>query len=172
LNAPERREKIIKILKDNSKPVSGSSLAEQLGVSRQLIVQDIALLRAAGEDIFATPQGYVLSAAVKRKSRRVVAAQHDEDGMAAELYTIVSLGGKVIDVVVEHPLYGEMRGLLMLSNRQEVDDFLAQYRVSGAQLLSSLTKGVHLHTIEADTEERIMFIVEALREKGYLLNQM
>lgn len=171
MDAIERRAEIIKILSKNNRPISGGKLAEALGVSRQVIVQDITIIRAAGEDIFATPQGYVLTETIKRKPRRVLAAQHDMAGMAAELNTIVSMGGKVIDVVVEHPLYGEIKGMMMLSNLQEVAEFLAQYQRSGARLLSSLTKGVHLHTIEADTEEELEGIVDALKNLGFLLSQ-
>jgi len=169
MDAIGRREQILKILRNNTKPQSGSHLAELMKVSRQVIVQDIALLRAAGEEIFATPQGYVLTTAVKRRLRRVIAAQHNSAGLADELETIVSLGGKVIDVVVEHPFYGEMRGLLMLSTKQEVADFMSKYQESGAELLSSLTKGVHLHTIEAEHEATLGKITEALGENGYLL---
>lgn len=168
----ERREQILKILKNRHKPLSGSHLAEELGVSRQVIVQDIAVLRAGGEEIFATPQGYVLTTVVKRKPRRVLATQHDSVGMVVELETIVSLGGKVIDVIVEHPFYGEIRGLLMLSNKQEIADFLSKYSDSGAELLLALTKGAHLHTVEADSEEVLTRIAVALREKGYLLGQV
>lgn len=172
MEALERREQILKILRNRNKPLSGSHLAEQLGVSRQVIVQDIAVLRAGGEEIFATPQGYVLTTAMKRRPRRVLAAQHDAVGMAAELETIVKLGGKVIDVIVEHPIYGEIRGLLMLSSQQELTEFLAKYHDSGAELLSALTKGVHLHTVEADSEEILAGITVALKEKGYLLSQV
>ncbi|MFY9173985.1 MAG: transcription repressor NadR [Peptococcia bacterium] len=171
MDTTERRTKILKILSSESQPITGSKLAEILDVSRQVIVQDIAILRAAGEKIIATPQGYILSAVIARKPRRVLAAEHDAQGMPLELNTIVDLGGKVIDVIVEHPLYGEIRGLMMLSNQQEVEEFLAQYRHSEASLLSSLTKGVHLHTIEADTEEKLDEITEALRGKGLLLSQ-
>ena len=172
MEAAERREQILKILRNKHKPVSGSSMADELGVSRQVIVQDIALLRAAGEEIFATPQGYVFSTSLKRRYRCVLAAQHDTGGMAEELEMVVELGGKIIDVVVEHPLYGEIRGLMMLSNREEVAEFLAKFQSSGAELLSSLTKGVHLHTIEADSEEALVKIIEALRRKGFLLSQL
>lgn len=172
MEAMERRAQILKILRNNHKPLSGSHLAAELKVSRQVIVQDIAILRAGGEEIFATPQGYVLTTSVKRKPRQVLAAQHDAVGMVAELETIINLGGKVIDVVVEHPLYGEIRGLLMLSNQQELAEFLAKSSDCGAELLSALTKGVHLHTVEADTEEALARIVVALREKGYLLSQV
>lgn len=172
MDATARRDQILKILSTKSEPLTGSRLAEMLAVSRQVVVQDIAILRAAGEEIFATPQGYLLSAIIMRKPRRVLAAQHDAQGMSDELYTIVNLGGKVIDVVVEHPLYGEIRGMMMLSNQHEVEGFLVQYRHSGAELLSSLTKGVHLHTIEADTEEKLIEITDALRGKGLLLSQV
>jgi len=171
MEAAERREQILKILRNSHKPQSGSHLAEKLKVSRQVIVQDIAILRAGGAEILATPQGYLLTTALQRKIRRVLAAQHDADRTAEELETIVELGGKVLDVVVEHPLYGEIRGLLMLSDLQEVNEFVARYKESGAELLLTLTKGVHLHTIEAESEEVLERIAEALKKKGFLLSQ-
>lgn len=172
MDANERREQILKILWKSSNPQSGSHLAELLKVSRQVIVQDIALLRAAGENIFATPQGYVLAMAVKKKPRRVMAAQHEPAGLQDELETIVSMGGQVIDVVIEHALYGELRGLLMLSNKQDITDFVAKYQKSGSGLLLTLTNGVHLHTVEADSEAVLEDIEEALRKKGFLVSQV
>ena len=60
LNAKERRQAILEQLKRAEKPVSATALARQYGVSRQIIVGDVALLRAGGEPISATPRGYVL----------------------------------------------------------------------------------------------------------------
>lgn len=171
MDSNERRERIVKILRDQHKPLSGSRLADDLGVSRQAIVQDIAVLRAAGQEIMATPQGYVMLSTQKNRPRRVFATQHDADRIADELNTIVSKGGRIIDVVVEHPLYGEIRGLLMLSSLKDITEYLAQYKESGAEPLSALTKGVHLHTVEAEDEGILDQVAEALEKKGYLLSQ-
>ena len=91
MNAAERRTKISHLLAGADKPVSATVLAAQCGVSRQIIVGDVALLRAGGADIAATPRGYVLprdSAALLR----TVACVHDREGMARELEIIVDHG--------------------------------------------------------------------------------
>ena len=107
MHAEERRETILKLLRQSAQPVSASTLAGQLSVSRQIIVGDIALLRAGGADILATPRGYCLQNAAAAGLTRRVAVRHDEAGMEAELNTMVDNGCTVVDVIVEHPLYGE-----------------------------------------------------------------
>ena len=112
MHAEERRETILKLLRQSAQPVSASTLAGQLSVSRQIIVGDIALLRAGGADIFATPRGYCLQNAAAAGLTRRVAVRHDEAGMEAELNTMVDNGCTVVDVIVEHPLYGQLTGPL------------------------------------------------------------
>jgi len=168
----DRRQAIMEILNDSSKPVKGSQLSEQLGVSRQVIVQDIALLRAEGEEIIATPQGYLLIKNISNaphKTFKVFACQHDFYGMEEELKLIVAQGGKVIDVVVEHPLYGELKGNLMLEKIEDVKLFLENLNKSGAEPLSVLTKGIHLHTIEAPSQVILDRIQQELKTAGLLL---
>lgn len=167
-----RRQAIIKILKDSPQPVKGNQLSELVGVSRQVIVQDIALLRAEGEDIIATPQGYLLIRNISnapRKLVRVFACQHDYKGMEKELKIIVTLGGKVVDVIVEHPLYGELKGNLMLEKLEDVELFVEDLGKSGAGPLSVLTKGIHLHTIEAPSQVILDKIQQELKLSGILL---
>ena len=60
MRAEERRQAIRELLQNSKQPVSASVLAARFAVSRQIIVGDIALLRAAGADISATPRGYVI----------------------------------------------------------------------------------------------------------------
>lgn len=152
--------------------MTGSELARQLGVSRQVIVQDIALLRAAGEDILATPQGYRLGPGLAaRPYRAVIAVRHSPAQTGDELYSLVEAGTRVLDVIVEHPIYGELRGLLLLETREDVDVFLERVAASGAALLSTLTGGVHLHTLEAAHPDAIELARARLREKGYLLDE-
>lgn len=173
MNGSERREKIIKMLKTNKKPVSGTYLAKVLMVSRQVIVQDIAILRAEGMEILATPQGYMIPDYLSfKKPRRVVACIHNSDDIEDELKTIVSLGGKVIDVMVEHPVYGEITGLLMISSIYDVEEFVKRLNESVGQPLLILTGGVHLHTVEADNESKIDMIENKLKEKGFLLDSI
>ncbi len=136
------------------------------------MVQDVAILRAGGEDIIATPRGYRIPANGGRSGavvREVLACRHAPERTEEELHILVDNGVKVLDVIVEHAIYGELRGSLMLESRADVQDFLRQVRGSKASLLSSLTKGVHLHTVEASRPEAIARAKSALRVRGLLL---
>ena len=157
------------MLRRSGSPVVGSDLAKRLDVSRQVIVQDIALLRARGHKIPATPRGYLMLDDGPRVNASVACRHSSFEEMEDELSTIVGLGGTVVDVAVEHPLYGEIRGLLMLRTQDDVASFMARMRASGAEPLSRLTKGVHLHTLGAPDEATLQKLTEALRSKGYLL---
>lgn len=170
MRGEERREKIICMLKESSHPIKGGDLSKLLNVSRQVIVQDIALLRAEGSEIIATPQGYVFLGGAANKVRKVIAVRHGEEGIEGELKTIISLGGVVLDVTIEHRIYGEITGKLMLKSHFDVDEFIRKVKLEGSKPLSHLTGGVHIHTIEADSEEAIERIIGALGEKGYLVN--
>lgn len=164
----ERRQKILEML-DKNIIYKGAELANKLGVSRQVIVQDVAVLRAAGYNILATPQGYLLPGPEKR-CQRTFACQHDLPGLQRELEIITDFGGKVVDVVVEHPLYGEIRGYLMITSRFEVQRFIAELKKNDALPLYVLTgRGVHLHTVEAESESRLDSIQQALLAAGILL---
>jgi hypothetical protein len=167
--AQERRNKIVEILKNAKEPISGSDLAKRFGVTRQIIVQDIAILRAKGIKILSTPQGYVIDTAKENTVKRVFAVKHGYERTEEELNLIVDNGGKVLDVIVEHPFYGEIKGLLMLSSRYDVSKFMGFVKEGKATLLSSLTDGVHLHTVEAENEEVLDRIQKALEEKGFLI---
>ena len=170
MTAAERRLQIRSLLADRDQPVTGSELAQQLGVSRQVIVQDVALLRAAGAPILATPQGYLITRTNPTQPyRAVLACRHDVQGTGPELNTMIDEGLRVVDVVVEHQLYGELRGMLMLETRADVREFVDKVQQGGAQLLSTLTQGVHLHTVEASRPEAIERAREALRRAGFLV---
>jgi len=170
VNPNSRRERITKILEKAVQPVAGSRLAEQLAVSRQVIVQDISILRAMGEQILATPRGYIfvesLTPAVYRKT---FAMRHNHEEMKHELEIIVDTGGKVVDVLVEHPVYGELKGMLMLGSRRDIKEFIESLESSSSKPLSALTDGVHLHTVEAASEEVFFHIEKELERSGYLL---
>jgi transcriptional regulator of NAD metabolism len=172
MDAEVRRKKILTILQEHNSPVSGTKLGELLSVSRQIIVQDIALIRAKGVEILATPQGYILTAGLWGRPQRVIAVKHNPDGIEEELKTIINQGGKILDVIVEHPLYGEMKGLLMLTSMIDLEEYLEKYHAYKAEPLSALTGGVHLHTIEADDEKRLSMITKDLAEKGFLLDDI
>lgn len=168
----ERRKKLLQHLKDAEEPLSGSYLSRLLNVSRQAVVQDIAILRAEGHEIIATPQGYIIPRYPSvSEEKRIIACSHDRSGIEDELKTIISLGGRVIDVVVEHPVYGEIKGMLMLSSIYDVDMFIKKLGESEGQPLLVLTGGVHLHTIAADSQKKISMIEEALRNKKYLVDK-
>lgn len=165
----ERRSRILEVVRGARGPVTGTELAHQLGVSRQIIVQDVAILRAAGEEIIATPRGYLRAPTHKRGGpvREVLAVQHGRELIEAELTALVDVGVRIVDVIVEHAVYGELRGNLMIESRADVVDFMR--RIEGSEPLSTLTRGVHLHTVEATRVEAIMRGKEALRQLGVLL---
>lgn len=169
MNTEERRTKILKILKQSTRPVTGTHLAEQMGVSRQVIVQDMAVLRAAGEEILASPQGYFLYYASVENYRSVVAVRHTPAQTEDELTALVDVGVEVVDVIVEHEIYGELRGMLHIASRQDVRQFVAQLNETGARLLSELTDGVHLHTLEARRADQLEQARAVLRRRGYLI---
>jgi transcriptional regulator of NAD metabolism len=151
-------------------PIPGTELARHFRVSRQCVVQDIAILRAERNDIISTPQGYRLpSKQAFDRYRAVIACQHGPERTEEELNIFVDNGVRVLDVSVEHALYGEMRGALTIESRADVQDFLRRWRGTKASLLSSLTRGVHLHTVEASKPEMITRAKAELHSRGILL---
>ena len=168
MNAAERRIKITHLLAQSDGPVSATALAAQCGVSRQIIVGDVALLRAAGAQIDATPRGYQLHPAARGCTGILACVHSTADQMREELYTVVDQGGIVVDVAVENPLYGELRGNLNLASRYDVDHFIQQAADTPECLLSRMTGGVHLHTLSCPTPEAFRRIEAALDAKGLL----
>ena len=166
MTAEERRKAILETLRTSSAPCNASVLAETYGVSRQVVVTDIALLRASGISINATPRGYVIAREDAGIVRRI-ACRHNSLDTANELYLIVDHGCTVLDVVVEHPVYGELVGSLQLKSRYDVGQFMAKY--SQSQPLSALTGGVHLHTISCPDEDTFERVCKALTESGFLI---
>jgi len=165
MNSNERRKDIMKMLLNLREPVKGSNLAKKYNVTRQIIVKDIALLRARGENIIATPDGYMVGGDKVNKITVIVAVNHKEDDLEHELGAIVKYGGVVEDVIVEHPLYGEIKGMLMIKNLNDLESFIKKYNNSSAKMLSMLTNGIHLHTISADTQDNINLILDELNKK-------
>ena len=168
MEAQMRREKIARRLEQAQGPVSATALAKEFSVSRQIIVGDIALLRASGIEISATPRGYVILQEVSGVVRQV-ACQHMSDDMETELNIMVDNGCTVIDVIVEHPIYGQLTGSLQLSNRYDVQQFIQRSIQSSAHPLSLLTEGIHLHTLSCPTEEAFLRTQKALENLGILL---
>lgn len=166
MTAEDRRKAILDTLKNSDRPCNASVLADTFGVSRQVVVTDVALLRAGGVSINATPRGYVLGREETGIIRRV-ACRHTSYDTDKELYLIVDNGCTVLDVVVEHPVYGELIGTLQLKSRYDVGQFIA--KSSQSQPLSALTEGVHLHTISCPDEETYERVRDALKAAGFLL---
>ena len=165
MNGEERRQRILGIIKEASKPVSGTALAKELDVSRQVVVQDIALLRAAGEGIVSTNRGYTL---VHSASERVFKVNHTDAQMEDELTTIVDIGGTVVDVFVWHKVYGRVTGELNIGSRRKVTQFMEGIRSGKSSPLKNITSNYHYHTISAPDEETLDLIQDMLAEKGYL----
>jgi transcriptional regulator of NAD metabolism len=172
LDGANRRNRILEILLDASVPITGGELAKSFNVSRQVIVQDIALIRASGQDIVATPQGYILVQTLTGgKLIKTIACKHGWDDLEKELNIFVDNGGKVIDVSVEHPLYGELKGMLMLASRRDVRNFVVNLQKTRAQPLSALTSGIHLHRVEVPSDEVFLNIERDLALEGILLEK-
>lgn len=167
MDRQERQHQIMAILKHQREPLRGDDLARQLEVTRQVVVHEIALLRAQGMAIQSTPRGYVLERlAGDRQTQTVMAVRHTPAQTADELYTLVDHGLVVQNVIVEHPVYGELRGALQLRSRLDVDDFLTQLATGGVALLSTLTDGYHLHTVSYSRADSLMKAIAALRHRG------
>lgn len=169
MTGEERRAKIIEILRSSEEPVSGAELSKRLNVSRQVIVQDIALLRAVNRNIISTTKGYVLYYQEVQKVNRCFLVKHTDEEIEDELCIIVDNGGKVMDVIVLHDIYGEISTGLIIKNRQDVYDFVEKLKSHKTIPLKDLTGGVHLHTVEADSEAILDSIEKKLREKKYLI---
>ncbi len=170
MDAQDRRKAIAQALEQATAPISATALAGQFSVSRQVVVGDIALLRAAGTDITATPRGYL----IPRSSpglRRTLATRHAADQMEDELNAIVDHGCTVLDVTVDHPIYGQLTGPLNLSNRYEVGQFIARCREESAAPLSLLTEGIHLHTVLCPDENAFLRVQATLGKLGVLLKE-
>lgn len=170
MEGEERRGKLIGILEKSKEPVSGSDLAKKLKVSRQVIVQDIALLRATNKNILSTNKGYVLYQDGTGKHRRTFHVSHDDSRMEDELNTIVDNNGRILDVVVDHEIYGQITVDLIINSRRDVREFIEKITKSDrAKPLKELTGNDHYHTVEADSEKDLDIIEEELTKKGYII---
>lgn len=168
MDANNRRQAILKVLQGENQAISASSFAKQFAVSRQIVVGDVAILRASGENIVATPRGYILQNKDINKKQATLVLMHNEEQMKDELYTFVDVGIEVVDVIVEHAIYGQIQANLALNSRYEVDRFLKKVETNKAKPLSDLTNGIHLHTILYDDEEQLKQVKAELKTKGYL----
>lgn len=166
MNGKDRRAYILRLLTDSQKALSGARLAEQMKVSRQVIVQDIALLRANGADIVSTNLGYMLMK--KEEASRVFKVQHSDEEVEEELNLIVDYGGIVKDVFIFHKVYGTVRGDMNIRSRRDVKKFVEDIAGGKSSLLKNVTSGYHYHTVLAESEQILDMIQEKLQERGFL----
>lgn len=172
LDGAARRKAIIAYLENESTPVSGTELARHFGVSRQIIVQDIALLRAENRDILPTNKGYVLYQTQERRSGciDVIMVKHTSEQTLEEMCSIVDYGGSMLDVFVEHDLYGQIRVDLVINDRKDAEEFCEKMKQSKSKPLKVLTEDCHYHTITAPSEKALKLIKQELAEKGLLIS--
>lgn len=166
MKAQARRKEIVELLLSREEPLAGGVLSEKLGVSRQIIVQDIALLRAEGFEIVSTHQGYVIGKTPLVE--RVFKLFHTKEETEDELSTIVELGGTVVDVFVWHKVYGRIEAKLNISSKFQVDQFIEGVRSGKSTELMDITGGYHYHTIRAESDDLLDRIERALSERKYL----
>ena len=170
MTGSERREAILNRIKSSERPVAGRALAASYDVSRQVIVQDIALIRASGYNIISTNRGYILSepSTVSRTFR----VRHTDEQLEEELYSIVDLGGCVRNVMVNHKVYGQMEAPLNITSRRKAAEFIADIRSGKSSPLKNITSDYHYHVVEADSEETLDMIEKMLDQKGFLIKKM
>ena len=166
MKGEERRKQLLNILSSSNNPVSGGTLAKELNVSRQIIVQDISLLRANGATIFSTNKGYLLQE--DRKYSRVFKVYHTDDQVEEELSTIVDAGGQIRDVFVYHKVYGVLKADMGIKSRRDIRAYMEEISTGNSSLLKNVTSGYHYHTIDAESEEILDAIQEELQQKGFL----
>lgn len=166
MKSVDRRDSIVRLLKESNKAIKGIDLANRYKVTRQIIVKDIAILRAEGNNIIATPDGYIYNIDINRV-RAIIAVNHNGDRMIEELQVVIKYGGIIENVIVEHPLYGEIIGNIMIKNLNDLNKFEYSFNSIEAKPLSELTNGIHLHTISADTQHDIEAIKKELNERGF-----
>lgn len=166
-----RRQELLALLKTAGRPITGTDLAKHANVSRQVIVNDMNLLKARNEPILATSQGYLYMHSEESKPlfERKIVCLHTAEQALDELFTIVDCGVTVKNVIVEHPVYGEITASIMVSNRMQVEQFVKQVEENNALYLSALTDGTHLHVISAPSETLLDLAQTKLRAKGYLV---
>lgn len=166
MNGEERRETILTLLKTAAAPLSGKALGEATGVSRQIIVQDIALLRREGHPILSTVKGYLPEQPAR--AVRKIKVYHDNNAIEDELTTIVDLGGTIVDVMVNHKIYGRITAEMNIKNRRDIRQFLGDMHSGKSSPLLNITSGYHYHHIAAENEKILDEIEAALGKKHYL----
>ncbi|MBQ8175032.1 MAG: transcription repressor NadR [Clostridia bacterium] len=166
MKAEKRRKGIVNLLLAEDGPISGGELSARFGVSRQIIVHDISVLKAEGFEILSTHSGYVMRASPLIE--RVFKVHHTTEETEDELNLIVDLEGTVVDVFVWHKAYGKMAAKLNITTREQVTQFIENIRSGKSVELMSVTGGYHYHTVRAETQDELDKIGEALEKRGYI----
>ena len=171
LDGASRRAAIMEYLNHKTTPVSGTELAGLFGVSRQIIVQDIALLRAENRDILSTNKGYMLFQPQNKRNgcTAVIMVKHTEEQTLEEMRSIVDYGGSMLDVSIDHDLYGQIQVDLVINDMRDAEEFCKKMMHSASRPLKALTEDCHFHTIKAPSDKALALIKQELREKGFLL---
>ena len=171
MNGEMRRARLVDLLDEASKPVPGTDLAQVCGVSRQVVVTDIALLRREGVDIVSTNRGYVLRHETVRP-RRLFKVRHTDEQIPEELNAIVDLGGIVEDVIVNHRTYGRLSAQLDIASRRDARRYLEELAASNSAPLMNVTSGYHFHHVSADSEDILDEVALELGSLGFLVDRM
>ena len=170
MTGEQRRTEIRRMLQQSQQPLTGTALANALHVSRQVIVQDIALMRAEHLPILSTNKGYLLrpDAVRLQQPKRVFFVRHTTEQVLEEFMTVIDLGGRILDVAVEHELYGPIRADLLIENAQDARDFVTRLGACRDNPLKVLTDDCHFHTVAAPSEKLLDLIESELRSRGFL----
>lgn len=165
MKALERRKAIVNLLLSSAEAISGGKLSQEFGVSRQIIVQDITVLKGLGYDILSTHNGYIIQKSPLKE--RVFKVYHTTEQTEDELNAIVDMGGTVVDVFVWHKVYGKMVAPLNIFSSLHVKQFMEGVRTGKSSELMNITGGYHYHTVRAESNEILDRIDLVLRERGY-----
>ena len=170
MTGEERRANILKRLQETDTPLSGTALAKEFHVSRQIIVQDIALMRAENNGIVSTNKGYLLRSQKTENTqpKRVFFVKHATEQVLEEFKIILELGGKILDVAVEHEIYGQICVDLLIEAESDAEEFHNKLISCRDNPLKVLTDDCHYHTVCAPSEKLLDLIEGELRRKGFL----
>ena len=170
MKVAERRKAIVNLLLSSKEPISGGTLAQTFNISRQIIVQDITVLKSSGYEILSTNQGYVLQKSPL--AERIFKVRHTTEQTEDELSCIVGFGGTVVDVFVWHKVYGKIEAALNIFSSMHVKQFLEGVRTGQSTELMHITGGYHYHTVRADSDAVLDRIEAALKEKNYIVPEL
>lgn len=168
MNQTERRSKILETLNKADTSISASKLAAEFGVTRQIIVSDIAILRANGQKIIATQRGYVIERAEDGSIVESIVCRHSAEDTLREFYIIIDNGGCIDNVIVEHPIYGQISADLNIRSRYDAEEFVRIAKETNAAQLCDLTGGLHIHMIRVPDKEAYARIINGLEQAGIL----